>query len=76
MNEKISHSAAPSDQDVSPDAINYSEDVKNSKADIGRVFLAQYGTVEYTTEEEKAVKRKIDWYILPIVSDFDTKTEN
>lgn len=45
-------------------------DMKNidKNADVGLQFLAQAEKIEYTEEEEKAVRRKIDLHLLPIVS--------
>lgn len=44
------------------------EVVFDKKADIGLKFLAENGRVEYTAAEERAVRWKIDLFVLPIVS--------
>lgn len=42
--------------------------VAENKADIGLKLLAENGTVEYTEEEARKVRGKIDLNLLPIVS--------
>ncbi|KAK4868072.1 hypothetical protein LT330_007270 [Penicillium expansum] len=39
----------------------------DKNADVGLQFLAQAEKIEYTEEEEKAVRRKIDLHLLPIL---------
>lgn len=42
--------------------------VIDRNADLGLQFLAQNGRVEYTEEEERAVRWRIDLCLMPIVS--------
>jgi hypothetical protein len=44
------------------------EVVIDRHADLGLQYLAKHGRVEYTEEEERAVRWKIDLCLMPIVS--------
>ncbi|KAH7024357.1 dipeptide transmembrane transporter [Microdochium trichocladiopsis] len=44
------------------------EHVIDSRADIGLRYIAEHGVVEFTPEEERKVRRKIDMYFLPILA--------
>jgi hypothetical protein len=44
--------------------------VIDKKADIGLQFLAQHENVEYSVAEERRLRRKIDLFLLPVVSVF------
>jgi hypothetical protein len=40
---------------------------KIQDADVALAFIEQHGRIEYTPEQEKAVIRKIDWALMPLV---------
>ena len=41
--------------------------VRYGQADAALGFLETHGPVAYTAEEERAVVRKIDWVLMPLV---------
>lgn len=41
--------------------------IVDSKADLGLQYLEQHAVVEYTADEERWVRWKIDLFMLPIV---------
>lgn len=41
--------------------------IVDSKADVALQYLAEHGRVEYTAEEERVVRGRIDWFLLPVV---------
>lgn len=43
-------------------------DEKTKDADVALAFIEQHGRIEYTPEQEKAVIRKIDFALMPLVS--------
>lgn len=49
--------------DAEPDEAKYPK----KDADVGLQLLASSGRIEYTAEEARRVKRKVDLFILPIV---------
>ncbi|KAJ5646848.1 Major facilitator superfamily domaingeneral substrate transporter [Penicillium lividum] len=61
--KKATHSLNLGVVDVEASEMKYLD----KTADIGLQFLAQSESITYTEEEEKAVQRKIDFYLLPIL---------
>ena len=44
------------------------EVIVDKSTDVGLRYLAENGRIEYTANEEQAVRWKIDLFVLPIVS--------
>lgn len=52
------------------------EAIIDNKADVALQYLAEHGRVEYTPEEERTVRWRIDLFLLPVVRQFLSRAPN